>query len=289
MMGSISRLYVFMVALFISHYSITQVNNERTQIVLQGFWWDYYNSNYHQGWTNYLSELAPRLKQLGIDAIWIPPSLKQASTNSVGYAPFDHYDLGDKFQKSTVKTKLGDKDELLRMVAVMKANGIDVIQDIVLNHITGAGSSFNAGGQDPAALDDGSTSRYKNFRYVCFESPAYNETEDNYLGRTGRFSKNWYNFYPNPGNLCCTNEINSPFWGPDICYESNAFGLSSNATYNPNQYSDYMRTEMRNWLIWYKKQVGWDGVRIDAVTFSIICDRRFFMESSEWFSLGKWW
>ncbi len=265
MMGSISRLYVFMVALFISQYSITQVNNERTQIVLQGFWWDYYNSNYHQGWTNYLSELAPRLKQLGIDAIWIPPSLKQASTNSVGYAPFDHYDLGDKFQKSTVKTKLGDKDELLRMVAVMKANGIDVIQDIVLNHITGAGSSFNAGGQDPAALDDGSTSRYKNFRYVCFESPAYNETEDNYLGRTGRFSKNWYNFYPNPGNLCCTNEINSPFWGPDICYESNAFGLSSNATYNPNQYSDYMRTEMRNWLIWYKKQVGWDGVRIDAV------------------------
>ena len=26
-----------------------------------------------------------------------------------------------------------------------------------------------------------------------------------------------------------------------------------------------MRTGTRNWLIWYKKQVGWDGVRIDAV------------------------
>ena len=101
--------------------------------------------------------MAPRLKALGIDAIWIPPSIKNSVSNSVGYAPFDHYDLGDKFQKNTVKTKLGDKDELLRMVAVMKANGIDVIQDIVLNHITGAGSSFSLGGQDPAALDDGST------------------------------------------------------------------------------------------------------------------------------------
>ena len=43
----------------------------------------------------------------------------------MGYAPFDHYDLGDKYQKGFLKTKLGDKDQLLRMVAVMKANGID--------------------------------------------------------------------------------------------------------------------------------------------------------------------
>ena len=34
------------------------------------------------------------------------------------------------------------------MVAVMKANGIDVIQDVVLNHITGAGSQNGSGGQD---------------------------------------------------------------------------------------------------------------------------------------------
>ena len=127
----------------LSFTSIAQTNNPRRQIVVQGFWWDYYNSNYNQGWANYLTEMAPRLKALGIDAIWIPPSIKNSVSNSVGYAPFDHYDLGDKFQKSTVKTKLGDKDELLRMVAVMKANGIDVIQDIVLNHITGAGSSFS--------------------------------------------------------------------------------------------------------------------------------------------------
>jgi len=242
-----------------------QVNPTSRQVVLQSFWWDYWNSNYVNGWANYLTELAPRLKELGIDAVWIPPTIKNNGTNSVGYSPFDHYDLGDKFQKNATKTRMGDKDELLRMVAVMHANGIDVIQDIVLNHVSNAGSSNGAGGQDPSAMDDGQTNRYKNFRYTCFKTPASTETALNYLSREGKFPKNWQNFYPNNSNVCCTNDINSPFWGPDASYESNANGLSSNASFNPSQTSDYMRVNMRNWLIWYKKQVGWDGLRFDAV------------------------
>jgi len=244
----------------------SNVNPTNRQLVLQGFWWDYWNNNYQNGWANYLAELAPRLKSMGIDAVWIPPSIKNTGTNSVGYAPFDHYDLGDKWQKGNVKTRMGDKDELLRMMAVFKANGIDVIQDIVLNHVVGAGSQTGSGGQDPAAMDDGQTNRYKNFRYTSFATPGNNETSLNYYARAGRFPKNWQNFYPNPNNACCTNEINSAYWGPDISYESNAFGQSSNAlTYNPTQTSDYMRNGMRNWMIWYKKQMGWDGVRLDAV------------------------
>ena len=68
------------------------------KVVLQAFWWDYRNNNYPSGWANYLAELAPRLKQLGIDAVWIPPSSKNENVNYVGYSPFDQYDLGDKFQ-----------------------------------------------------------------------------------------------------------------------------------------------------------------------------------------------
>ena len=242
-----------------------QVNPANRQLVLQAYWWDYWNTNYPNGWANYLTELAPRLAEMGIDAIWIPPTIKNSGTNSVGYSPFDHYDLGDKFQKNSTKTRMGDKDELLRMVAVMHANGIDVIQDLVLNHVSNAGSANGSGGQDPAAMDDGQTNRFKNFRYVSFKTPASSESTAQYLARDGRFPKNWQNFYPNNNNLCCTNEINSPYWGPDISYESNAYGLSSNALHNPTQSADYMRNGMRNWLIWYKKQVGFDGLRLDAV------------------------
>ena len=85
------------------------------------------------------------------------------------------------------------------MVAVFKANGIDVVQDIVLNHVTGAGSVTGNGGRDPLALDDGSTDKYKNFRYVSYKTPALNSTAGNYTSREGRFPKNWPNFYPNNG------------------------------------------------------------------------------------------
>ncbi|MEN9997849.1 MAG: hypothetical protein RI922_839 [Bacteroidota bacterium] len=260
------KLIILMVLVFNGSFLGTaQENNPKRQLVLQGFWWDYWNTNFPNDWANYLTELAPRLKQLGIDAVWIPPSVKNTGTNSVGYSPFDNYDLGDKYQKNSTNTRIGDKDELLRMVAVMKANGIDVIQDVVLNHVTGAGSASGQGGSDPNAMDDGTSSGYKNFRYSCYSTPALNESASNYLSRTGRFSKNWENFYPNAFNPCCTNPINSPYWGPDVSYESNAFGQSSNALYNPTQSSDYMRTNTRNWLIWYKKQMGWDGIRMDAV------------------------
>ncbi|MDA0714194.1 MAG: alpha-amylase family glycosyl hydrolase, partial [Bacteroidetes bacterium] len=117
--------------------TIDAQRNDR--VVLQAFYWDYYNEGYPQGWANYITELAPRLREMGIDAVWVPPSFKNANPNSVGYSPFDHYDLGDKFQKGDLKTPLGDKDEFLRMVAVLHTNGIEVIQDITLNHVSDAG------------------------------------------------------------------------------------------------------------------------------------------------------
>ena len=260
------KIYLLCILMLLGFQKVSaQVNPTNRQVVLQAYWWDYWNTNYPNGWANYVTELAPRLAAMGVDAVWIPPTIKNAGTNSVGYSPFDHYDLGDKFQKNNTKTRMGDKDELLRMVAVLHANGIDVIQDVVLNHVSNAGSANGSGGQDPAAMDDGQNNRYKNFRYVSFKTPASSESAANYLAREGRFAKNWPNFYPNNNNICCTNDINSPYWGPDVSFESTAFGTSSNALYNPSQSADYMRNGMRNWLVWYKKQVGFDGLRFDAV------------------------
>lgn len=205
--------------------------------------------------------MAPRLAELGIDAIWVPPSIKNTDPASTGYAPFDHYDLGDKYQKSHTGTRLGIKDELLRMVAVMHANGIDVIQDVVLNHVFAAGSATGAGGIDLQSWND----KYTNFRYVSFATPSTTEDANDYLSRSGRFPKNWQNFHNNPGHDCKSGDICSSYWGPDVCYYPDAYGQSSNAIFNPPQSSDYMRNEMRKWVLWYKKQMGFDGFRLDAV------------------------
>ena len=216
---------------------------------------------------------------MGIDAVWIPPIYKNPSTNSVGYSPFDHYDLGDKFQKGNVKTRIGSKDEVLRMIAVLHANGIEVIQDIVLNHVDGAGSLSGAGGQDPEAnYSMLSNNGFKNFRYVCYETPAPlfgQATAAQYWSRKGRWIKNYQNFHPNTNHNIQNTDWTEPFWGPDLSYgyqedgTGNGFGESSNANcatcYNPTQSYNHNRDEARAWLKWLVKQTDVDGFRWDAV------------------------
>jgi alpha-amylase len=220
------------------------------KMILQAYWWDYYNNHYPEGWANYLVELAPRLQEMGVDAVWIPPATKgDVGFTSVGYDVFDHYDLGDKFQKGVTGTRLGTKDELLRLIAVMHAYGIEVIADVVPNHVQG-------GEIDPAAWNN----QYKNFRYVCVDTDINTETS----ARTGRFPKNWQNFNPNPVQPSTNYPLYNEMFGPDICYLEGAFGQSSNAIYNPAQSPNYMRNGMIDWAKWYYKQVGFDGVRLDA-------------------------
>lgn len=170
------------------------------KVVLQGFWWDYWNSNYRYNWCSYLTDLAPRLKGLGFDAIWVPPFIKNGSGGSVGYSPFDPYDLGDKYQKGgdaiRDSTRCGTKDDLLRMIAVMHANGIEVICDAVLNHHDGAGSNSSVGGVDPnVTYSMASNNGYKNFRYVSYKTPIIDDTKaDDYWTRSGRWPKKLHRF-----------------------------------------------------------------------------------------------
>lgn len=255
------------------------------KVVLQGFWWDYWNNNFPNAWSNYLTELSPRLKAIGIDAVWVPPAYKNQETSKVGYSPFDQYDLGDKFQKGgsgglNNRTRMGTKDELLRMIAVMHANGIEAIEDIVLNHTDGAGNNTGQGGRDPeSAYSTRTSDGYKNFRYVSYSTPLINDNSDDYWTRNGRWSKNYSNFYPNQFNNCTTGDICSAFFGPDICYDNQAYGQSSNIPtsgsvsvggtvrpyFNPTQFANYMLNNGRDWMMWLKKQTDFDGWRWDAV------------------------
>lgn len=261
------KIFLFLWLLLLLPALLIAQDTEK-KVILQGYWWDYKNDNYPNGWANYLAELAPRLRTMGIDGVWIPPTIKNLSFGAepgVGYAPFDHYDLGDKYQKGRSGTRLGTKDELLRMVAVLHANGIEVIQDIVPNHIIGAGSNTGAGGTDPNSTND----LFTNFRYSCYKTPATDESATDYLSREGRFPKNYQNFHPNPSHNCNSGDICSQFFGPDVCFFDDAGGQSSNAIFNPVQTggtnNGYMRRNTRDWLVWYKKQMDFDGVRIDAV------------------------
>jgi alpha-amylase len=67
--------------------------------------------------------------------IWMPPPKKgNSGIQSVGYDPFDYYDLGSYNEKGTVKTRYGDEAELKNCVDMLRRRGIRPIVDLVLNH-----------------------------------------------------------------------------------------------------------------------------------------------------------
>lgn len=233
------------------------------KVVFQAFWWDAWTERHPQDWYTYLAKLAPRLRDLGFDGIWIPSPLKgNAGTNSMGYDPFDHYDLGDKDQKGTVATRFGTKDSLLRLVAVAHANGLDVYPDIVLNHVIG-------GEADPGAPGD----QFKKFRYVGFSGPE-----------AGRWPKDHWNFHPNPDHWCSTGDNCDQLFGPDVCYLDAPHGGGGNGR--------YMLDQARIWMRWLRRQTGTDGFRFDAVKHFpayVVEDLLFnaMGEGNEYFAVGE--
>lgn len=262
MKNKLKKLLCALVSLMFVTMSAQAADPEK-KVILQAFWWDYWNSNFENSYANYLTELAPRLRELDINAVWVPPFVKNTGTNSVGYSPFDFYDLGDKYQKGSVTTRFGTKDDVLRMIAVMHANGIEVIADAVINHTVGAGGeNGGAGGEDPNAWDD----KWKNFRYVCYETPYKDGGQSDYWNRKGRWPKNWQNFHANEAHRKNDDDWTAGHWGPDNCFYEDAYGQSSNVKgYNPAQGKNYMRDQAREWIKWFKKQTAVDGFRWDAV------------------------
>jgi alpha-amylase len=215
------------------------------KVVLQAFWWDCLNRSYQTdangtgGWYSYLAKLAPRLRDMGFDGIWVPPPCKGANaTGGMGYDLYDHYDLGNKFQKGSTGTRFGDQDAFLRMIAVVHANGLEVYPDMVLNHLSGGAPDPNAWGKI----------KEKSFQYAGFAG-----------SNRGRWVKSWLDFHPNPHHSAANDDWRKVEFGPDICYRAPC------CDWDCESGGHYMRDNAREWFIWFRKQTDVDGFRFDAV------------------------
>ena len=78
------------------------------------------------------------IAQAGFTALWLPPANKAAWWKSMGYDPYDYYDLGEFDQKGGVPTWFGSKAELLDLIESAHALGLQVYADLVFNHNSGA-------------------------------------------------------------------------------------------------------------------------------------------------------
>lgn len=205
------------------------------------------------------------LKDLGIDHVWLPPAYKAAGGGfSVGYDPYDLYDLGEFDQKGTIATKYGTKAQLLEAIKSLKEQNIKLIVDIVLNHKAGGDEleKFKVVKVDPEnrvkAISDvmeiesytkftfpGRGKKYSSFEwnFTCFSGVDFVEGRDGGIYRLlNEYGDNW-------------DEI--------IDDEKGNYDF---LMYNDIEHRNpAVREELNKWAQWYQDITDFDGVRLDAV------------------------
>jgi alpha-amylase len=110
-------------------------------VMLQTFYWDCPRAeNKEFQWWNTIRKEIPALAKTGFSALWLPPVHKGANLMgpSMGYDPYDYYDLGEFDQKGSIPTWFGSKPDLLALINDAHQNNMAVIADIVINHNSGA-------------------------------------------------------------------------------------------------------------------------------------------------------
>jgi alpha-amylase len=146
-------------------------------VIMQAFYWDCprIENKEHQWWSHIEGKL-PALKKSGFTALWLPPASKAANLNgpSMGYDPYDYFDLGDLDQKGSVKTWFGSKAELLGLIRAAHDNGMDVYADMVINHNSG-GDAEELNPIDNLRRWTRFTPRSGKFKrdYACFHPSPY--------------------------------------------------------------------------------------------------------------------
>ena len=145
-------------------------------VMLQAFYWNCPALENQDGtWWTFLAGKINEFHQAGFTALWLPPASKAANLGgpSMGYDPYDYYDLGDFNQKTRVKTWFGNQAELTALITAAHNANLQVYADLVLDHNNGGDA------QELNPLDH--QTRWTKF------NPA-----------SGKFPRDWQCFHPSP-------------------------------------------------------------------------------------------
>lgn len=229
--------------------------------MLQAFHW------YTPGDSTFYDDIAgkaPSLSKLGITAAWLPPAYKAAGGGfSVGYDPYDLYDLGEFDQKGTIPTKYGTKEQYLNACKTLQKNNISVIADIVLNH--------KAGGDEKEKFRVVQVDEHNRNLDVSQVIEIESYTKFNFP-RGEKYSDFQWNFNcftgvdyaeGREGGIYRIIHDHGEGWEDVIDDELGNYDF---LMYNDIEHRNpFVREELNKWAEWYESQIHFDGVRLDAV------------------------
>lgn len=165
-------------------------------VMIQAFYWDCPKvDNKEFIWWNYIQEKVPSLAEAGFSSLWLPPVHKPANIGglSMGYDPYDYYDLGEYDQKGRLETWFGSKQALVDLIHLAHSHNLTVIADMVINHNSGA---------DEQELNPIS----KESQWTVFNKV-----------KSGKFLRTWECFHPSPYE---TWDEDTFMGMPDLCHRN---------------------------------------------------------------------
>ena len=214
---------------------------------------------------DHAKDSAEYLKQLGISAVWFPPAYKANGGGfSVGYDPYDLYDLGEFDQKGTIPTKYGSKEQYLNACKTLQENGISVIADIVLNHKAGGDEKekFHAVKVNPENRQENISEPFEIESYTKFTFPNREKKYSDFEWNFTCFSGVDYAEGQEEGIYQIIHDFGDG-WEEMI---DNEKGNYDYLMYNDIDHRNpFVREELDKWGKWYHDQIHFDGLRLDAV------------------------
>lgn len=210
-----------------------------------------------------LAEESDKLKELGINYVWLPPAYKGAGgKNDVGYGVYDLYDLGEFNQKGSVPTKYGTKEEYIKVIDFLKRKGIKSVVDIVLNHKMGADET-----EEVLAVQESFDDRNIT---VSDTRPIKAWTKYTFPGRGDTYSNfkwNWTHFHgvdwDDNTATASIYKFYGKHWDEQVDKEKGNFDYLMGADIDLNNLD--VVVELQNWGKWYLNMTNADGCRLDAV------------------------
>ena len=262
-------------------------NRYNNPVILQAFYWYIPDPNSNRKvpesnlWQYIAYTMAEEFKKHGFTHVWLPPAYKAFSPSNnynVGYAVYDHYDLGEFHQMGRVRTKYGTKKQLKSAISAIQNRGLKVIADIVMNHKLGTEKaeniSFSHGyvvnrNGTVSYLGNGEVTAYVNFD---FNNPSdqnprgtkYSDfvwNKDHFDGV--EFFDSYYLFQNKTiDKISYFGDLQSlPSEGQDLYrFLRSDIILGADLDFEHPE----VRAEMINWTKWFVRELGIDGFRVDA-------------------------
>ncbi|NUO51618.1 MAG: alpha-amylase [Polyangiaceae bacterium] len=235
--------------------------NAHNGVMLQAFHW--YSRDDGQLW-NELAKNAKELADSGFTSVWLPPAYKgMGGAREVGYAVYDLYDLGEFDQKGSRRTKYGTRAEYLAAISALRAAGIAIYADAVLNHMVG-GDKLERTTATPFAQDDRLRPRGAPRQVAVY-------THFDFAGRAGAHSKfEWHAHHFDAVDYDdLGREPNTVYLLEGKRFDDSVSLENGNFSYllgcDLDLQSDEVRKALVEWGKWYLDTTQVDGFRLDAI------------------------